>query len=381
MNSRLRAFTIICLMAVTGYMFVRTTAQERRNPVTPGKQPNGSVLVTTNQAVTPIGIVHYTEGARPKDVALSPDGKTLAVLTNKQNQAVLLYAAQTGEIEAAVGIEKLTTDALGLAWSPNGNHLYASCQKGAIVRITNDGGTWKQDAVFQINGANGDPQLLGWLCLQTDRVSMSPWAGATQLACSLSPDGKLRQTVPVGVAPYRILLSHDGNTLYAANRGGHKVGEDVTSAENSGGTRVEVDPETDAALHGSISIIDVSRAEATAQEVSSGRQPCGMVLARDDKTLYVANSDSDTVDIFDTARNVITKSIRLTPPEDAGFGQIPTSLALSDDQKMLYVACGGENAVALVSLGSSPRITGYLPTGWFPIALAQRVSRALYRQL
>src|SRR5687768_15106945 len=46
-----------------------------------GAQPDGGVLVPSNQTVTPIGTVRRTEGVRPKDVALSPDGETLAVLT------------------------------------------------------------------------------------------------------------------------------------------------------------------------------------------------------------------------------------------------------------------------------------------------------------
>src|SRR5436305_14490303 len=50
---------------------------------TPGLQQDGSFLVTTNQAVTPVGIVRRLESARPKDMALSPDGATLAVLCTK----------------------------------------------------------------------------------------------------------------------------------------------------------------------------------------------------------------------------------------------------------------------------------------------------------
>ena len=100
-----------------------------------------------------------------------------------------------------------------------------------------------------------------------------------------------------------------------------------------------------------------------------------MVLTNDDKTLYIASSDSDTVEVFDTINKRITQSIRLTPREDPGFGQIPTSLALSDDEKTLLVACGGENAVAVVKVGKSFGMRGYLPTGWFPIALAQHGGR------
>ena len=41
---------------------------------TMGVQPDGGVLVPTNQTVTPTGLVRSIEGDRPKDLALSPEG-------------------------------------------------------------------------------------------------------------------------------------------------------------------------------------------------------------------------------------------------------------------------------------------------------------------
>src|SRR5205823_3199535 len=61
----------------------------------------------------------------------------------------------------------------------------------------------------------------------------------------------------------------------------------------------------------------------------------------------------------------------LQPPQDPGFGQIPSSLAMSADGKTLFVACGGINAVATVDLPGE-KVSGYLPTSWYPIAVAER---------
>jgi hypothetical protein len=41
---------------------------------------------------------------------------------------------------------------------------------------------------------------------------------------------------------------------------------------------------------------------------------------------------------------------------------------------MLYAACGGGNALAVIALPEA-RVMGYLPTGWFPIAVAERARR------
>src|SRR3954471_18020198 len=54
------------------------------NPQNIGEQPGASVLVPTNQTVTPAGIVKQIEDDRPKDLALSPDANVLAVLTRRQ---------------------------------------------------------------------------------------------------------------------------------------------------------------------------------------------------------------------------------------------------------------------------------------------------------
>jgi YVTN family beta-propeller protein len=96
-----------------------------------------------------------------------------------------------------------------------------------------------------------------------------------------------------------------------------------------------------------------------------------MVVTRDGKTLYVANSDEDTVTAVDVAKRAVDKSLSLRPAEDSGLGQLPTDLALTEDEKTLYVACGGGNAVAVVSLPNLA-LEGFLPTAWFPISLAER---------
>jgi hypothetical protein len=137
---------------------------------------------------------------------------------------------------------------------------------------------------------------------------------------------------------------------------------------------VRVDPKTDAALRGSLSIIDTEKFTST--EIEAGRQPSDLVFSRDGKTLYLANSDEDTVGVFDTTKRELLRAISLRPPLDPGFGQIPNALGMSGDGKTLYVTCGGANAVAMVDL-SEGKVTGYLPAGWYPIAVAEREGRLI----
>src|SRR5207244_6991243 len=96
-----------------------------------------------------------------------------------------------------------------------------------------------------------------------------------------------------------------------------------------------------------------------------------LAFSSDQKLLYVAQSDEDTLGVFDLAAQKFVRTIVLQPAEDPGFGQIPSALAIAGDGRTLFVACGGINAVALVDLPTE-KISGYLPTSWYPIALAER---------
>ena len=135
---------------------------------------------------------------------------------------------------------------------------------------------------------------------------------------------------------------------------------------------MRVDPRTDAALRGSLTIIDTEK--LTGVEIEAGRQPSDMVFTADGKTLYVANSDEDTVGVFDTGKREFVGALPLRPALDPGFGQIPNALALSGDGKTLYVACGGINAVAALTLPAG-EVSGYFPAAWYPIAVAERAGR------
>jgi YVTN family beta-propeller protein len=166
-----------------------------------------------------------------------------------------------------------------------------------------------------------------------------------------------------------LALSPDGSTLAVANRGGKPAEEEEEHKADSAGTAVRVDPVTDAARGGSISLIDTASLRVT--EVEAGRQPSGLVFSADGRRLYSANSDEDTVAVIDVRARRVTDRLPVRPEEDPGFGQIPTDVALAGDGKTLYVTCGGGNAVAVVSLDGRPRVRGYLGAGWFPIALAE----------
>ena len=91
-----------------------------------GEDGHGSALVPSNQTVTPIGHVEQIEAARVKDIELSPDGKTLAVLSTNR----LLFYSPEGKL---IDHLPITAGPLGLAWTPDSQTLLLPATKARFT--------------------------------------------------------------------------------------------------------------------------------------------------------------------------------------------------------------------------------------------------------
>lgn len=366
------AATAVSIIAI-GAVVVASQATYR----TLGGQPSGAYLVSTNQIITPVGRVERLEGARPKDIALSPDGRTLAVLATNR---VALFGAD-GEPRGQVA---MGGGPLGVAWSPAGDTLYVTAGNGRVSLLSDRDGAWKSVGTLAVEPAGARPPRGQPANPQPTGIAVAPDGKRIYVALSvrnavaeLDVAGlAVTRTFPVGVCPYRILLSPDGGMLYVANRGGAVPPAEADGTELSAGTPVRVDRRTDAALRGSLSVVNLATGAST--DVPVGRQPSGLTLSRDGRTLYVANSDGDDLSLVDTASRRETGRLALRPPRDPGFGQMPTAVALSADGRRLWVACGGANAVAAVDLAPGPRVAGWFAAGWYPVAVAAGGDGRLY---
>ena len=105
-------------------------------------------------------------------------------------------------------------------------------------------------------------------------------------------------------------------------------------------------------------------------------QPNKMTLNAAQSLLYVAEDQSDTVDVIDTTKNAIVETIPVIAPASVlpsalaqYTGANPNSVTLSPDEKQLYVTNGNLNCIAVVALGgtnSGDQVVGLIPTGWYP---------------
>jgi len=128
-----------------------------------------------------------------------------------------------------------------------------------------------------------------------------------------------------------------------------------------------------------IVVVSLGDTPAVVQRIPVTGQPNKMTLNQAQSRLYVAEDQSDTVDVIDTASNAIVETIHVIAPElpsalaqQKYAGANPNNLALSPDETQLYVTSGNLNCVAVVALdgtNTNDRVVGLIPTGWYPNAI------------
>ncbi|GAC1420512.1 MAG: alkaline phosphatase family protein [Candidatus Velthaea sp.] len=168
-------------------------------------------------------------------------------------------------------------------------------------------------------------------------------------------------SVPRGEYPFWVAVRSAGETgapgVFPLNRG---TRQPARAKQNGDGSPLKVyvsslrdDQVIRMARNGALKVIPV------------GDGPNKMILSADERRLYVANGNSDSISVIDTESDTVLGTIPVSRPGDPLKGANPNSLALSNDQRFLFVTLGGENAVAMIDLVSS-RVIGRIPTGWYP---------------
>jgi YVTN family beta-propeller protein len=174
--------------------------------------------------------------------------------------------------------------------------------------------------------------------------------------------------IKTGIAPFGTVVNADSSVAYVSNWGGRvpKPGErSAATGPEENADQVLVD-ERGVASSGTVARIDLLTGQVTAS-VAVGLHPSGLAWDETRKKLYVANSNSDSISIVDTATNRLQETISLQPFNKKVAGISPESVALSPDHSTLYIACAGINAVAVIDLKAQhPHATGFIPTGWYP---------------
>src|ERR1700704_3724721 len=103
-----------------------------------GPQADGSVVVPTNQRVTPAG-TQVTFNGRPLAIAVRPDQKTAAILNTGGGQSnfatspIIIVDLESGTVKQQFSPGTANASYDGVLYSHDGAHLYFSQDKGRIV--------------------------------------------------------------------------------------------------------------------------------------------------------------------------------------------------------------------------------------------------------
>jgi YVTN family beta-propeller protein len=330
-----------------------------------GERGGAAVVAPTGQLLRPAGATLEFAG-RPVDLALSPDGKTLYA---KDNRGVVVVDTASWSIRQEASFPEGGGSMHGIAVSASGEVFATTAQSHVWTGSVDPEGLldWSSSRELTSTHMGGAAHGAGMALGKGRHPGLLCMSRANTLAV-LGPDG-VAEEIPVGVAPYDVIVSPDGSTAYVSNWGGRRPGADDLTAPSSG-TDVVVD-ERGVGASGTVSVVDLATRSVVA-EIAVGLHASDMVLTRDGSRLYVANANSDTVTEIDTRTRKVARSLSVRPDPRLAFGSMPNALALSEDDQTLYVACGGNNAVAVLSLGAENLddvVQGFIPAGWFPSAL------------
>ncbi len=355
-----------------------------------GMRGDGKTVVPSNQVLEPAGRL-VTFPGRPTDLALSPDGKLLAVLSMRE---VLLLDPRVGRIlsRARFGGGSFA----GILFGKDGRTLFASCIRGyiAVFQVTEKGELKKRGSIPLPVPRN--PRYRGTANSPTGPVSprkekLPPGAGARNalpVGLALSADGKrlwaalnlrnqlaeidlqtkkVLRRIPAGNAPYGLVIL--GKKAYLTNWAGSHPGKGDTTGPSGAGSPVKVDPVRHIASEGTVSVVDLEKGREIAQ-IRVGLHPSGIAASPGGSYVFAANANSDTVSVIDTARDEVVETISTRLQKDLPFGSAPNALAVSPSGKRLYVSNGTNNAVAVVDFrpGKS-RVLGFIPTAWYPAGI------------
>jgi len=373
--------------------------------ITPTALPNA-----VQQDLNP-GLPNYPKFVAGEAVkaVVSPDGKTLAILTAGMNS---LYHPNTGDLTDP-NLGKIDTAAstqflflydvlgankskpllkqvmqqpnahVGLVWAPDSKTLYAA------------GGC--DDAVYVYSDSGGSFAPSGKISLGHVPCPFPFTSAGNPNHSGLGLSGNVAPNVS-GLG-----ISADGKTLVAANN----YNDSISVIDTASGTvRYEYDLRPFAAsgapdgtkggtfpfavvLNGGVAYVGCDRdREVVAVNIASAKgafvariqldgNPNGMTLSADGSSLYVAQDNQDQVAVIDTATNKITHKIDTRGPADLKFppqttGAAPTAVAINRSNKTLYAVNAGSNSVAVIPL-SGPhafKTIGLLPTAYDPTDVA-----------
>jgi YVTN family beta-propeller protein len=328
--------------------------------------------------------------------ALSPDGKTLLVLTSGYNlvanaagtayaatsQYLFVYDVSGANAQAPVQTQviQVPDSYVGLVWAPDNSRFYVSGGSGDCVYIYTggNGSGWSLNTTISMGHAPFVPTTSPYYGLILNGIGFEELSSVAGLG--LSSDGTVlvvaniyNDSITVIDTPTNtVRYEYDLRPYNTSGQDGVAGGEAPFAVALVGKGTVYVssirDREVDA-----INISGTTGASLIARIPLPGNAN-SMALSPDQSRLYVAQDNSDAVAVIDTGSNSVVEEIStiappgVVPSGTKYTGAAANNVALSPDGQSLYVTNGGANSVAVIPIGGpAPHaVSGLVPTAWYP---------------
>jgi len=278
----------------------------------------------------------------PMSLAVAPDGRVL-----------VLNGGSKTSVSVVNGGELPLPDAwLGLTFAPDGKTVYAGGgSRGVVYEIAYAQGELK--LTREIKAAD----FIGDVAVPPDgRLIYAADLFGNTIVVINPQSGRVIDRFKTGRRPYRILFHPDGRSYFVSSWADASVYQyNATTGEEIGRIRL--------GLHTSDMVL------SSYQPMPEGGQPAPAGTYR----LFVAAANTNevfVVSIGDNKTMNLAGTIHVAPAPVSPLGMTPSALALSADQKTLYVACSDANTVASVNVSDVRGVVeGFLSTDAYPAAV------------
>jgi YVTN family beta-propeller protein len=349
-----------------------------------GVQPDGRIVVPTNQILQPAG-KQVTFPGRPVDIAITSDGKQAVAKSMRELVFIDLATAQVAQ-RLALTVNETPRPSFGVTGLVvDGDSIWVTDAQNKLRQAIKKDAKWDWGKSVELSKPAVGVVYPAGLAKQSDELYWVCGSRANNVQLVNVASGKVEQVVPVGVAPFAVVVARD--KVYVSNWGGDAPKADDPQATSSK-TPIKIDPRTGIANEGTVSVIEKVGAEwKQTKSIKVGLHPSGMLLSQGGlqpggKYLYVANANSDNVSVIDTNKDAAVETIKCRPEGSLPFGSGSNALAINGDH--LYVANGTNNCIAVIRLGTisldalggtpdlpkQSQLLGLIPTAWYPGGIA-----------
>jgi YVTN family beta-propeller protein len=334
-----------------------------------GTDNGNGLLLPTQQRLTPVGQRYLVDDGRLLSSAISPDGTKLAALTHIEAGLLTIMDLSSGRVLQQIPLGQsgdTNVAADGPLYSPDGGTLWVP-QAADLLRYTVEAsGLVNPDATsISLKDPKLGDDLPSGMALSPDGSKLYvALNGANALGVIDTSTNTLVKQIPVGIAPRQVVLV--GNRAFVSNEGG-RVPQPGDPTNLTDGSAAVVDPVTGAASTGTVSVVDLS-AGTTIDSIPVGLQPTAEYLGKDG-TLFVANSNDDSVSLIDTATDKVVQTVNVNPLPGSTIGSYPNAIGMAGAHTLL-VSLGRDNAIAEYRYRGARTplaYAGLIPTDWYPV--------------